>query len=94
MGFAGGIATTIAPIACALMWMMAAFRTNLRSPEYIQLLMALWLYAGFFLNLTFPLTAAQVLAVGFAAMLDRRAGPLYPKWLACISFANRGFSCR
>jgi hypothetical protein len=87
MEYAGGIGTTIVAMAAGVMWMAAAFRAGERSPQDVQLLMDL---GWFWFNLTFGVTAVQMVAVGIAGLLDRRAKPLYPKWLSWASFAFSG----
>lgn len=82
--FAGGVCTAIVALLAGVMWLAASFRTETRSPEDIQLLMDL---GWFIFNLTFMVTALQMLAVGIAVLVDRRRDPLLPKWITWISFA-------
>jgi hypothetical protein len=81
---AGGIATALVALLAGVMWMAAAYRTDARTAEDIQLLMDL---GWFIFDITFAVTSVQMVAVGLAILMDRRVTPLYPTWLAWMSFA-------
>jgi hypothetical protein len=68
-------------IVTPLPWCVAAFRPH--SPEIIQVLNDL----GFITMLTAtPAVGVQVLAVGLAVLADKRAQPVFPRWVAHASF--------
>jgi hypothetical protein len=65
-------------------WLTAAFRAG-RSPESIQTLNDLgWLP---FTGLVFTIVAQAVL-IGVAALTDRRAKPIFPRWLGYFSIVS------
>jgi hypothetical protein len=76
-------ATSMAPIIVApLAWCAAAFRPH--SPEIVQALSDLGFLA---MVMTTPAAMAQVLAVGLAILSDKRERPIFPRWMASMSFA-------
>jgi len=89
--FGGGVATTLVAALAGVMWFAAAFRAPERDPKDIQLLMDLgWLT----FNTTFSVTAIQMLAIGAAVLLDRRADPLLPNGSPGSPFCSRSPSYR
>lgn len=80
----GGIATAFVTLAFALMWLTASVRTELRSPQDIQLLLDLGWHI---FDMTIMVTLIQMCAVGGAILMDRRPQPLFPTWLGWLSFA-------
>jgi hypothetical protein len=78
---AAGAASMTPLIVTPLPWCVAAFRPH--SPEIIQVLNDL----GFITMLTAtPAVGVQVLAVGLAVLADKRAQPVFPRWVAHSSF--------
>lgn len=78
---AAGAASMTPLIVTPLPWCVAAFRPH--SPEIIQVLNDL----GFITMLTAtPAVGVQVLAVGLAILADKRAQPVFPRWVAHASF--------
>jgi hypothetical protein len=78
---AAGAASMTPLIVTPLPWCVAAFRPH--SPEIIQVLNDL----GFITMLTAtPAVGVQVLAVGLAVLADKRAQPVFPRWVAHASF--------
>jgi hypothetical protein len=76
-----GAASMTPLIVTPLPWCVAAFRPH--SPEIIQALNDL----GFITMLTAtPAVGVQVLAVGLAVLADKRARPVFPRWVAHASF--------
>ena len=83
--FIGGIATAFVTLGFGLMWLTASVRTELRSPQDIQLLCDL---GWFIFDTTIMVTGIQMLAFGGAVLMDKRDTPLLPKWLAWFGFAS------
>jgi hypothetical protein len=76
-----GAASMTPLIVTPLPWCVAAFRPH--SPEIVQALNDL----GFITMLTAtPAVGVQVLAVGLAVLADKRARPVFPRWVAHASF--------
>lgn len=85
----GGVCTTVITLGLGVMWLGASFRTEARTPQEIQMLHDLgWLY----FNSTFMVTLLQLAAFGTALLIDRRAVPLYPRWLGWMSYACASIS--
>jgi hypothetical protein len=82
--FVGGIATAFVTLGFSIMWLTASVRTELRSPQDIQLLTDV---GWFIFDTTIMVTAIQMCAFGGAIFMDKRVKPLLPKWLAWASFA-------
>lgn len=81
--FVGGIATAFVTLVFGWMFLTASFRTELRSPEDIQLLSDLgWL----FFDMTIMVTLLQMCAFGTALLLDKREVKLFPTWLAWFTY--------
>lgn len=79
----GGVITAIVVMLFGIVWMTASFRTELRSPQDIQMLQDI---GWFIFDMTFVVTLFQLLAFGTAVALDRRADPLFPKWLGWFAY--------
>lgn len=74
---------SLAPfIPVALFWAAAAFRPD-RAPEVIQSLNDL---SFLFLVSPAPPATIQLIAVGMAILGDKNPNPLFPRWLAYVSF--------
>jgi len=79
----GGLLTAWVTVTPAIIWLTASFRPESRSPETVQMLYDLgWI----FFDLTFACSLLQSLGLGFAILRDRRAEPLFPHWIAWLSF--------
>lgn len=79
----GGLMTGVVTAVPAVVWQAAAFRAEVRSPESVQTLYDLgWL----FFDLTFMFSLLQSVALGVAILLDRRARPLFPRWVGYLCF--------
>jgi hypothetical protein len=79
---AAGAASITPLILTPLAWCVAAFRPE-HSPEIIQVFNDL----GFITMITAtPEVGVQVLAVGLAVLSDKRAQPVFPRWVASASF--------
>jgi hypothetical protein len=83
--FVGGIATAFVTLGFSIMWLTASVRTELRAPQDIQLLVDL---GWFIFDTTIMVTAIQMVAFAGALLMDKRATPLLPKWLAWYSLAS------
>jgi hypothetical protein len=76
-------AASITPLILGpLAWCVAAFRPA-RNPEIMQVFNDL---AFITLLMVTPLAVVQVLAVGLAILSDKRARPIFPRWVAHASF--------
>jgi hypothetical protein len=81
--FFGGLLTAIVTQLSGVLWLTASFRTETRSPQDVQLLSD----AGWFVfDMTFTVTLLQFVAFGIVVLVDRRATPLFPRWIAWLSF--------
>jgi hypothetical protein len=79
---AAGAASITPLILTPLAWCVAAFRPE-HSPDIIQAFNDL----GFITMVTAtPEVGVQVLAVGLAVLSDKRAQPVFPRWVAHASF--------
>ena len=78
----GGLATTMVIELFGAVWLTASFRTEMRSPQDIQLLQDL---GWFIFDMTFMVTFAQMVAFGIAILIDKRPTPLFPRWLGWLS---------
>lgn len=72
-------------ITFSVFWLIAAFRTEARTPEGVQLLHDLGY--GFF-AMTWGLMFIQMVAFGVVALLDPREKPLFPRWLASLAILS------
>ena len=79
----GGLLTAIVTLVPPTIWITAAFRADARPDETIQML---YDFGWFFFDLTWVCSAIQSVALGTAILLDRREVPLYPRWVAWLSF--------
>lgn len=79
----GGLFTALVTFMPPVIWVTAAFRLESRSDEMISML---YDFGWFFFDLTFFCTFLQQLAVGVAIIRDRRATPLFPRWVAWLAF--------
>jgi hypothetical protein len=79
---AAGAASMTPLIVAPLAWCVAAFRPE-RNPEIIQAFNDLAFIAMLMVT---PLAVVQVLAVGLAILSDKRARPIFPRWVAHASF--------
>jgi len=79
----GGLFTALVTFLPPVIWVTAAFRLDARSDETISML---YDFGWFFFDLTFLCTFLQQLAVGVAILRDRRAQPLFPRWVAYLAF--------
>ena len=77
----GGICTAVLTFYPAMWWMVASFRPD-RNPELIQLMNDMaWLQFVGGLSLFLPC----VLTVALAAFMDKRAEPIFPRWVGYAS---------
>jgi hypothetical protein len=81
----GGTLTTVVMFVGGVCWLTASFRIDERTPEIIRLLHD---FGWMFFDTTFIATNIQTCATGIAILRDKRAEPLYPRWLAWFSFAE------
>jgi hypothetical protein len=77
-----GIATILLFLTPALIWSVAAFRPD-RPAEITQALNDL---GWFFFVMPFVLGFTQNLALGFTVIGDKRARPVFPRWLGFFNF--------
>jgi Domain of unknown function (DUF4386) len=76
----GGILTTMVPFFACIFWLTAAFRPE-QDKSIIRLLFDMgWLT----IDIGFGVTIVQYVALGIVALRDKRAKPLFPKWLAWL----------
>ncbi|WP_158596177.1 hypothetical protein [Oleomonas cavernae] len=80
----GGFGTTLVTFGSVAGWLSAAFDTELKTPQDIKTITD---YAWFWFNATAAVTVTQFVAVGSAFLIDRRAQPLFPRWMCWFSFA-------
>lgn len=74
----GGGITSWAFIFCPAIWAAAAYR-----PEADPMITQAMNDTGFFLfNLTYSATSLQAISAGIAGLMDKRATPVFPRWVA------------
>jgi hypothetical protein len=79
----GGLLTAWVTVMPAVIWLTASLRPETRSPQTVQTLYDLgWI----FFDLTFACSLLQNLGLGFAILRDQRTEPLFPQWVAWVSF--------
>jgi hypothetical protein len=81
--FFGGMGTTAITMLSGIAWMVAAYQPEKRSPELINAFSDL---GWFIFNMTVMITFIQYLSFGLCILIDKRSEPLFPKWLAWLSF--------
>lgn len=81
--FFGGMGTTAITMLSGIAWMVAAYQPADRSPELIK---AFSDFGWLLFNMTVMITFIQYLSFGLCILLDRRREPLFPTWLAWLSF--------
>lgn len=79
----GGALTTVVVLVAGCCWLTAALRIDERTPEIIRTLHD---FGWMFFDMTFMATGLQLCAVGIVVLLDKRSEPLFPRWLAWLSF--------
>ncbi|EHB59269.1 hypothetical protein MycrhDRAFT_1705 [Mycolicibacterium rhodesiae JS60] len=79
----GGLMTALVTAVPAVVWQTATFRAESRSPETVQ---TLYDFGWLFFDLTFMFSFLQSVALGIAILIDRRAEPLFPRWVAYVCF--------
>lgn len=79
----GGAVTTVVILMGGICWLTAAFRVDERTPEIIRQLHD---FGWMFFDTTYMATSLQMCAVGIVILSDKRVVPLFPRWLAWISF--------
>ena len=79
----GGLMTGVVTAVPAIIWQTAVFRTEVRSPEMVQML---YDFGWFFFDLTFMFSFLQSVALGLAILLDKRSQPLFPRWTGYVCF--------
>ena len=79
----GGLMTGLVTAVPAVVWQTAAFRAEARSPETVQ---TLYDFGWLFFDLTYMFSLLQSVALGVAILLDRRAQPLFPRWVGYLCF--------
>jgi hypothetical protein len=79
----GGLMTGVVTAVPAVIWQTAVFRTEVRSPETVQML---YDFGWFFFDLTFMFSFLQSMALGLAILLDKRSAPLFPRWTGYVCF--------
>ncbi len=80
--FGAGIASILLFLIPALIWSVAAYRPE-RSPEITQALNDI---GWFFFVMPFVLAFVQNLALGFTIIGDKRARPVFPRWVGFFNF--------
>lgn len=79
----GGASTALAITVFCIVWLTASFRAGTRPADDIMLLND----AGFMIFImTFVATVFQMVAFAFFILRDSRPTPLYPRWLAYLTF--------
>lgn len=78
----GGLLTALVTVVPAVVWLTAVFRPESRSPEMVQLL---YDFGWLFFDMTFVCSLVQSVALGIAILIDRRAEPLFPRWIAWVA---------
>jgi hypothetical protein len=75
-----GAGLTVVPILVSTsFWLTGAFRPEALSDVTLQMLYDM---AWLLIDLGYSVTSVQLFAMGVAFLCDKRAVPLYPKWLA------------
>ena len=64
-------------------WLVAAFRPEVRTDAEIQLMYDL---AWLMFDIPFMFFAVQYVSTGVAILMDKREKPLFPRWLAWLAF--------
>lgn len=80
----GGLLTALVTFVPPTIWITAALRAGIRSPQEIQLM---YDFGWMFFDITFSGSSLQMLAYGLAVLADRRVEPLLPRWTAWLAFA-------
>jgi len=79
----GSVTSSIILAVPGAIWLVGAFRPELRTDAEIQLMYDLgWLM----FDLPFMFFGVQYIAAGIAILMDRRKKPLFPSWLAWLGF--------
>ena len=79
--FGAALTTMIFVIPCAI-WIGATFRADTLPPQTLQIIFDIgWIL----FDLAYSLTTLQMVAIGVCFLQDRRAIPLFPKWLCWFS---------
>ncbi len=78
----GGVITAVIGLVGACAWMAAAYHIEERTPGIVR---ALHEFGWFFFDTTYWATTLQELALGYVFLIDQRAKPLIPKWVAWYS---------
>jgi len=81
-----GVAAMLTLMLPAVYWMTAAFRPDSRSDGEIQMLYDL---GWFMFDPPFVVFAIEWGAIGICMLMDKRAQPLFPSWIAWFGF----FTC-
>ncbi|MCF6388693.1 hypothetical protein L2K20_17070 [Mycobacterium sp. MBM] len=79
----GGLMTGVVTAVPAVVWQTAAFRAETRSDETVH---TLYDFGWLFFDLTFMFSFLQSMAIGIAIVADRRAVPLFPRWVGYVCF--------
>jgi len=83
MQLAGAITSSIILTVPAAMWIVGAFRPDIRTDAEIQLMYDLgWML----FDLPFLFFGVQYISAGIAILLDKREKPLFPRWIAWLGF--------
>lgn len=77
----GGLMTGLVTAVPAVVWQVAAFRSEVRSAETIQ---TLYDFGWFFFDLTWVFSFLQSVALGVAILMDPRREPLFPRWVGYV----------
>ena len=84
----GGVLTAWALIFCPIAWLLPAFRGD-ADPQVIR---AFSDYAYLSFNATFIISTMQSVAAGMVGLADKRAQPLFPRWVCWLAiFAGLSF---
>jgi hypothetical protein len=77
-----GLFSLVGFVTCSILWAGCAYRLN-RSPELILMMNDIsWMLD----IMVAPPAFLQFLAIGFAILGDKNTQPVYPRWLAYVSF--------
>jgi len=75
-----GAGLTVVPVLVSTsFWLTGSFRPEALSDTTLQMLYDM---AWLLIDLGYSVTSVQLFALGVAALQDKRATPIYPKWLA------------
>jgi hypothetical protein len=81
--FVAGVGTAFSIMGFCILWLTASFRADTRPADDILLLNDL----GFmFFVMTFMAAVFQMVAFAVSVLGDARSTPLYPRWLAYLTF--------